>query len=123
MSINTVNLCGFLVKTPEAKTVGEYQVARFSIAVDRTYGKNKATDFFDCEIWGKSAEFATKLSKGTKIAISGRIKQDIWESEGKKHSRVIVVAERLEAMTKDDSDVVKDDNFDDGEIKLSEIPF
>ena len=122
MSINSVTLCGRLVATPEASKVGEYQLAKFTIAVDRTYGKDKETDFFNCEVWGKSAEYATKyLTKGSPIAINGRLKQDTWEKDGKKQSRVIVVVDRLEGFGK--TDTVKDDNLDGGEIKMSDIPF
>ena len=77
--MNKVVLMGRLVREPEIRyTQGNepIAVARYVLAVDRRYKKDgeSGADFISCTTFGKSAEFAEKyLSKGIKIAVSGRI--------------------------------------------------
>lgn len=77
--MNKVVLMGRLVREPEIRyTQGNepMAVARYVLAVDRRYKKDgeSGADFISCTTFGKSAEFAEKyLSKGIKIAVSGRI--------------------------------------------------
>ncbi len=72
--MNLIVLKGRLTRDPELKSVngknGETSVCKFSIAVDKTFGEG--ADFFNCEIWGKRAEFVNKFfPKGKEILISG----------------------------------------------------
>ena len=59
-------------------------MARYTLAVDRRYQKdknNKGADFIGCVAFGKAAEFADKyLSKGMKIAINGRIQTGSYKN-------------------------------------------
>ena len=77
--MNKVVLMGRLVREPEIRyTQGNepMAIARYVLAVDRRYKKDgeSGADFISCIAFAKSAEFAEKyLSKGTKIAVSGRI--------------------------------------------------
>ena len=75
--MNKVILMGRLTKSPEVKHLQNENntvMARYTLAVDRRYGKEKETDFISCVTFGKNAEFAEKyLYKGLKIAVSGRI--------------------------------------------------
>lgn len=51
-------------------------------------------------IYGKRGEgLAPYLSKGAKIAITGHLRSDSWEKDGKKHYRLAVVADEVELMT------------------------
>ena len=53
--------------------------------------------FFDVVIWGKTAEsLKPKLNKGRQITVSGYLKQDRWEKDGQKQSRVQIIAEQVE---------------------------
>ena len=75
--------------------------ATVSIAVARGVKKGDKwedeTSFFDVVIWGKMAEsLKPKLLKGRQICVSGYLKQDRWEKDGQKQSRVQVIAERVE---------------------------
>ena len=55
------------------------------------------TSFFDVVIWGKTAEsLKPKLIKGRQITVSGYLKQDRWEKDGQKQSRVQIIAEQVE---------------------------
>lgn len=84
-----------------------------NIAVNRGVKKGDKwedeTSFFDVVIWGKSAEnLKPRLTKGTQITVSGYLKQDRWEKDGQKQSRVQVVADMVEVpnVSKKDADKV-----------------
>ena len=72
-----------------------------SVAVNRGVKKGDKwedeTSFFDVVIWGKTAEsLKPKLIKGRQITVSGYLKQDRWEKDGQKQSRVQIIAEQVE---------------------------
>lgn len=72
-----------------------------NIAVNRGVKKGDKwedeTSFFDVVIWGKTAEnLKPRLTKGTQIAVSGYLKQDRWEKDGQKQSRVQIIADMVE---------------------------
>lgn len=98
--MNKVVLIGRLVADPDTRqTQAGGTVARYRLAVDRPRGKDgqREADFINCVAFGKSAEFASKyLSKGTKIAIEGRILTGSYEKDGVKHYTTDIVAERHE---------------------------
>ena len=84
-----------------------------NIAVNRGVKKGDKWEdeasFFDVVIWGKTAEnLKPRLTKGTQIAVSGYLKQDRWEKDGQKQSRVQVVADMVEVpnISKKDADKV-----------------
>ena len=67
---------GRLTSDPEFKDNNGTSIARYSLAIERSYkkGEERTVDFIRCVTFGKSAEFAKNyLKKGTKIAIRGRI--------------------------------------------------
>lgn len=70
-----------------------------SIAVNDGYGDNQYTSYFDVVVWGKTAEnIKPYLGKGKQICINGRLRQDRWESNGQKNSRVVIVAEMVQLL-------------------------
>ena len=74
-----------------------------SIAVNKSVKKNNEwTDevyYFEVLIWGKTAEnLKPYMSKGKQIAVNGYWKQDRWEKDGQKHSRVYIVAEDVQLL-------------------------
>ena len=74
--MNKVVLMGRLTKDPEIRATQDgKRVASYTLAVDRKVAKQEQkADFISCTAWEKKAEFAEKyLSKGMKIAISGRL--------------------------------------------------
>lgn len=74
-----------------------------NIAVFRSY-KNSSGDFeeevsyFDIITYGKMAEICSNdCEKGRGIRVVGRLRQEKWtDDNGKKHSRVAIVAEHVE---------------------------
>ena len=82
--MNFVALIGRLTDEPKIKYNEELCIAKYTLAVDRNFkreGENGA-DFIKCICFGKSAEFAEKhLTKGKKIAITGRIQTGSYENK------------------------------------------
>ena len=72
-----------------------------NIAVNRGVKKGDKWEdeasFFDVVIWGKLAEnLKPRLTKGKQISVMGSLKQDRWEKDGQKQSKVYVNAEQVE---------------------------
>ena len=94
--MNKTILMGRLTREPEMygqKT----KVARFTLAVDRSYGEDE-TDFFNCVSFGKQAEFVEKyLKKGTKVLITGRLQNNSYEDkQGNKVTATQIITEEVE---------------------------
>lgn len=93
-------LIGRLTSAPEVmNTQSGKAVARYRLAVDRQRKKDgqQEADFISCVAWDKGAEFAHRyLTKGTKIAVEGRIQTGSYEKDGVKHYTTDVIVERQE---------------------------
>ena len=75
--------------------------ANVSIAVNRSKKQGEEwigeVYYFDVTIWGKAAEnLKPYLTKGKQIGVTGHLKQDRWEKDGQKHSKVYIVAEDVQ---------------------------
>lgn len=96
--LNSVSLTGRLTADPELKEFGEgKQVANFSLAVNEyKKGDGDAVSFVPVTVWNKTAEVAKNfLSKGSQVAIKGRLQQQRWEQDGQKRSKIQIVCESL----------------------------
>lgn len=99
--MNKVVLIGRLTREPEvryAQNDNQTCIARYNLAVDRRYKKEgEATaDFINCVAFGKNGEFVEKyLSKGMKIAVSGRIQTGSYTNQdgNKVYTTDVVVEE------------------------------
>lgn len=110
MSINRVNISGNLTRDPELRaTAGGTQVLSFGVAVnDRR--KNPQTgdwedypNFVDCTMFGTRAEAVSRyLSKGTKVAIEGKLRYSSWERDGQRRSKLEVIVDEIEFMSRRD---------------------
>ena len=104
MSTNITVLSGNLTRDVELKQVGSGHVANFSIAVNRRFKNAKdewqeETSYVDCEAWGPRAEnIARLLKKGSSVLINGSLKQDRWETDGQKRSKLLVRVENFEVL-------------------------
>ena len=75
--------------------------ANISIAVNRSKKNGDQwideVNYFDVTIWGKTAEnLKPYLTKGKQIVVEGYLKQDRWEKDGQKFSKVTVVANNVQ---------------------------
>lgn len=70
----------------------------FSLAVPRKFkkeGEEKQSDFPNCKVFGKTAEFMSKyMGKGAQIAIEGRIQTGSYEKDGQKHYTTDVIIDQ-----------------------------
>lgn len=74
-----------------------------SLAVNRSVKKNgnwaDEVSFINVTIWGKTAENLKQyLKKGTQICVEGYLTQDRWEKDGKKQSKLNVIAESVQLL-------------------------
>lgn len=101
--INSVVLGGRL--TDDCKysvTPGGMGVAKFSIANSRAVKKKDGTwvdeaSYFACVLFGKSAENLSKyLLKGKPVTLQGTVRQDRWEKDGNKYSRIYFVVDNIQ---------------------------
>lgn len=102
---NIVAVVGRLTRDAELKyTSAGIAIASFAIAVNSSVkdAQGNWTDvanFFDVTIWGKTAENLKQyLLKGKQIALTGHLKQDRWEKDGQRYSRVSIVADMVELL-------------------------
>ena len=79
MSINVVHLVGRVGTDPEMRYFDSGSVkCRLTLAVDRRR-KDSGPDWFNLELWGKTAEIANSyVRKGKQIAVRGSLKLDSW---------------------------------------------
>ena len=108
MSINRVAISGNLTRDPELRqTAGGMAILGFGVAVnDRR--KNQQTgewedypNFIDCSMFGTRAQSVSRfLSKGSKVAIEGKLRWSQWECNGQKRSKVEVIVDEIEFMSR-----------------------
>lgn len=96
--MNRVILIGRLTKDVELRyTKSNTPVATYTIAINSGYGEKQETNYINITTWGKSGEFVSKyFKKGQPIAITGRLKNKNYESNGVKHYSYEVVTEDVE---------------------------
>lgn len=106
MSINRVNISGNLTRDPELRmTSGGTQVLSFGVAVnDRRRNPQSGEwedypNFVDCTMFGARAEAVSRyLSKGSKVAIEGKLRYSSWERDGQRRSKLEVIVDDIEFM-------------------------
>lgn len=77
--------------------------ANVSIAVNRSKKNGEQwvdeVNYFNVTIWGRTAEnLKPYLTKGKQICVEGHLKQDRWEKDGQKQSRVSIVADSVQLL-------------------------
>lgn len=140
--MNKVILMGRLTKDPEVGYLQNNQDmarATYSLAVDRRFtkaGEERKTDFINCVVFGKGAEFAGKyFHKGQKVLVEGRLQTNTWtDKDGKKQYGMNVVLDSQEfAESKgskaDGKEKAEEDSIMDGFMNIDssiddeELPF
>ena len=110
MSINRVTISGNLGTEPELRaTSGGMAVLSFQVAVSDRVKQQDGTwtdrpNWVSCTMFGTRAEkLAQYLHKGSKVVIEGKLRYSQWEKDGQKRSKLEVIAEELEFMSRQDS--------------------
>lgn len=108
MSINRVFITGNLTRDPEMRqTNGGMPIMGFGMAVnDRR--KNQQTgewedypNYVDCTMFGeRAAKVSQYLAKGSRVSVDGRLRYSSWEKDGQKRSKLEVVVDNIEFMSR-----------------------
>ena len=102
MSINKVVITGNLTRDPELReTPSGFQVLSFGVAVNdrrrnpQTQQWEDYANFVDCTMFGNRAASVSRfLSKGSKVAIEGKLRWSQWQAQdGSKRSKLEVVVD------------------------------
>ena len=134
MSINTATISGYLGGEPELRqTASGTSALTFNVAVNERVpdGNGGWTDrarwvrcVVKCVVFGKRADgLVAHLHKGSKVTVSGKLRQEKWEKDGHKRSTVSLKVDDLDfASTRQEaapapSDEVPADVYD------ADIPF
>lgn len=81
--MKNITIAGRLTKDAETRTLNNGdKVASFSVAVDDRAGKEKATIFFECSLYGKRGEgLAQYLTKGSSVTVTGDLTKREYEGK------------------------------------------
>lgn len=77
--------------------------ANVSIAVNRSKKNGdqwiEEVNYFNLTIWGKTAEnLKPYLTKGKQICVEGHLKQDRYEKDGQKFSKISIIADNVQLL-------------------------
>ena len=100
IDINTTVFTGRIVRDPELQTTATgLSVCTFNIAVEKGYGENKKVVYPTIVSWKGTAEFVSKLRKGTKVAVAAEYDERSWQTKnGDKRKAYEFNAVRVTAM-------------------------
>lgn len=105
----------------------EWVCAKFCIAADNHYGAKTESTFYNCEIWGKTAEALEKYrKKGHGVVVHGYLEQEEYEKDGDKKRTWKFFARSWDFPPQDKkSDSKQEDNAPEGmgPIQDDDIPF
>ncbi|GAB4538665.1 MAG: single-stranded DNA-binding protein [Pleurocapsa sp.] len=109
MDLNVVNLVGRAGAEPDIVHFPSGSVVcKLPLAVDRRIRNNDKPDWFNLEMWGKTAEIAGNyVNKGKLIGVQGSLKIETWTDRetGDLRSRPVIRVDRLELLgSRRDSD-------------------
>lgn len=122
---SVVCVLGRLTENPVLKELGEKktQNCRLRIAVNEGFGDKERSVFIDAETWSKQADNCGRyLKKGSKVQVIGSLRQDQWEKDGIKHSKIFINADKVDFLDPPSNKEVETENTPtDGSD--SEVPF
>ena len=103
-SYNRVIIVGNLTRDVELRYIPSgTAVTDISLAVNERIKRNDQwvdeANFFDVTMWGRTAEVAAEyLSKGSNVLVEGRLRQERWEQDGQKRSKVKVICDKMQML-------------------------
>jgi len=114
--MNRVYLVGRVGKDPEMKyfETGK-QVCNFTLAVNRrTSNRDEPPDWFDLEVWGKTADVAKNyVRKGSQIGVVGLLKFDRWQDKttGEERQKPVILVDQLELLGSKKDQEIPEESF------------
>lgn len=124
-NLNRALITGNLTRDPELRaTTSGMSVLSFTVAVnDRRQVDGEWKDvpnYIDCVMFGKRAEsIQPYMSKGMKVGVEGKLRWSSWESDGKRRSKIEVVADDVELLSRPK----KDESKDEPKLYEDDLPF
>ncbi|MGL5082733.1 MAG: single-stranded DNA-binding protein [Microcoleaceae cyanobacterium] len=119
MSLNIVTLVGRAGRDPEVKHFESGTVVcNFTLAVNRRTRRTDEPDWFDLELWGKTAEVASNyVRKGSLIGIKGSLRFDSWQDRntGLQRSKPVIRVDQLDLLgsKRDNQEDMPQDSYDE----------
>ncbi len=118
MSLNVVNLVGRAGRDPDVRYFESGNiVCKLSLAVNRRSRNDDQPDWFNLEMWGKTADIAANyVRKGNLIGVSGSLKIDRWQDRntGADRSTPVIRVDRLHLLgSKRDNDPAMVGSYED----------
>jgi single-strand DNA-binding protein len=102
MTINIVTLVGRVGIDPDVKYFESGSVVcNLTLAVRRRSSRDDKPDWFNLELWGKTAEIAANyVRKGSLIGVTGSLKLDHWQdrSSGAARSKPVIRVDRMDLL-------------------------
>jgi len=116
MNLNLVNLVGRVGGEPDVKYFESGSVkCNLTLAVNRRTRNGEQPDWFNLELWGKTAEVAGNyVRKGSLIGVQGSLKIETWSDRttGANRSKPVIKVDRLDLLgSKKDTDPSAVDNY------------
>ena len=109
MSINRCVISGNLGADPELRsTASGTAILSMRIAVNERRKDQSGewidyTNWVDAVMFGSRAESVSRfLQKGSKVAVEGRLRYSSWERDGQRRSKLEVVVDEIEFMSRAD---------------------
>ena len=107
MSLNVVAISGNLGTDPELRnSASGTAILTLRIAVnerrkDQSGEWTDYTNWVDAVMFGSRAEAVSRfLSKGSKVAIEGKLRYSSWEKDGQRRSKLEVIVDEIEFMSR-----------------------
>lgn len=121
MSLNVVNLVGRVGGDPDVKYFESGSVkCNLTLAVNRRSRNSDQPDWFNLELWGKTAEVAANyVRKGSLIGVQGALKIETWSDRatGANRSKPVIKVDRLDLLgSKRDNESSTMDDYGDTEF-------
>jgi len=102
--LNSNTIVGRMTKDAELKYTNSGQAVT-NISIANNYSRKQGeqwvdeVNYFDVTIWGRRGEALNQyLKKGTQIAVSGELRQERWEQDGQKRSKVVIKADNIQLL-------------------------
>ncbi len=93
--MNQTILTGNLTAAIEIRDLGEQHLSKFTVACN----EGDRVVFMPVEAWNQP-HLAEHIGKGSKVLLSGALKQENWETDkGEKRSRIVLNAYKVEFLS------------------------
>lgn len=125
--MNKLYIIGNLTKDPEIRTTTKGKsVCSFTVAVNRrrqAEGQPEA-DFFRVSAWEQKAELCGKyLAKGKKVCVIGSVSVRTYESNGKTHASLEVMADEVEFLSQREEQPKVDAESGYQQVSPDDLPY